>query len=130
MAPALLGFLFANLLEKPQAKKVNDLRITEVEGVGYKEVEEEMRELRLKNKRLLQQLEESRRQEEEVRGELEETRIRLLAVGVEAEEVGGLGAAQAYNQEITSLTRRRLNHAEHLLSGYEFMDLQLRWALI
>jgi len=88
-------------------------------------MEDKMRELRLINERLLQQLEESRRQEAEMRAELEETRIRFLTVR-EAEErlctqLGEFEAesveqAQAYNQEIISLTQR-LNHAEHLLSA-------------
>ena len=87
--------------------------------------EEEMRELRLKNRSLLQQLEENRRQEAELLAELEETRIRLLTAR-EAEErlcsqLGEFEAesveqAQAYNQEMTSLTQR-LKHAEYLLSA-------------
>jgi len=124
MASAFLGFSFASPLEKPgpktKARIVNDVN----EGVQDKK-EEETRELRLINKHLLQQLEESRRQEAELRSELEEFRIRLLTVR-EAEErlctqLGEFEAesveqAQAYNQEIISLTHR-LNHAEHLLSA-------------
>jgi len=122
MAPALLGFSFASPFEKPKAKVriVND-----VNGGVEDKKEEEMKDLRLINKCLLHQLEESRRQEAEVRAELEETRIRLLNVR-EAEErlctqLGEFEAesveqAQAYNQEIISLTQR-LNHAEHLLSA-------------
>jgi len=118
MAPALLGFSFASPFEK--AKNVNDVN----EGIEDKK-EEEMRELRLINQRLLQQLEESRRQEAEMRAELEETRIRFLTVR-EAEErlctqLGEFEAesveqARAYNQEIISLTQR-LKHAEHLISA-------------
>nr|ABK22136.1 unknown [Picea sitchensis]ABK24318.1 unknown [Picea sitchensis] len=119
MAPALLGFSFASPIEKPKAKakNVNDLSIVAVEG-------DEIGELRLKNKRLLQQLEESRKQEAELRAELEETRIRLHQAR-EAEErlctqLGELEAesveqARAYHQKITSLTQR-LKHVEHLLS--------------
>jgi len=134
MAPALLGFLFANPFQKPNATNVNALSITEVEGVDEKK-EEEMRELILKNKRLLQQLEESRRQEAELRAEVEETRIRLLTVR-EAEErlcsqLGEFEAesverAQAYNQEIISLTHR-LNQAERLLSAANDELQRRRW---
>jgi hypothetical protein len=119
MGPGLLGFSFASPFEKAKAKTVNDVN----ERVEDKKAEE-MRELRLINQRLLQQLEESRRQGAELRAELEDTRIRLLNVR-EAEErlcsqLGEFEAesveqAQAYNQEIISLTER-LKHAEHLLS--------------
>lgn len=119
MAATLLGFSFASSFDKSKAKaKIGS------EGVEDKK-EDEMRELRLTNKRLLQQLEESRRQQAEMRAELEETRVRLLTVR-EAEErlcsqLGEFEAesveqARAYNQEILSLTQR-LKHAEHLISA-------------
>jgi len=117
MAPGLLGFSFASPLEKPKAKA--NIVTPRVED----KKEEEMRELRLTNKRLLQQLEESRRQQAEMWAELEETRVRLLTVR-EAEErlcsqLGEFEAesveqARAYNQEIISLTQR-LKQAERLL---------------
>jgi len=117
MAPGLLGFSFASALEKPKARA--NIVTPQVED----KKEEEMRELRLTNKRLVQQLEESRRQQAEMWAELEETRIRFLTVR-EAEErlctqLGEFEAesveqARAYNQEIVSLTQR-LKHAERLL---------------
>jgi len=117
MAPGLLGFSFASALEKPKAKA--NIVTPQVED----KKEEEMRELRLTNKRLVQQLEESRRQQAEMWAELEETRVRLLTVR-EAEErlcsqLGEFEAesveqARAYNQEIISLTQR-LKQAERLL---------------
>lgn len=117
MAATLLGFSFASPFDKSKAKaKIGS------EGVEDKK-EDEMRELRLTNKRLLQQLEESRRQQAELGAELEETRIRLLTLR-EAEErlcsqlgefeAESMEQARAYNQEILSLTQR-LKHAERLL---------------
>ena len=137
MAPALLGFSFANPFEKAKVRSVNDSSIMAVEGAGDKK-EEEMRELRLKNRSFLQQLEESRRREADLRAELEETRICFLTVR-EAEErlcsqLGEFEAesverAQAYNQEISSLTHR-LKHAEQLLSAANEELHRRRWMYV